>query len=564
MDEPPRCVHPSRVLSTPDRRLLLGALACGAVFAFGLPRLWPLVDVPLGVPSEQLEQQAREALIAEGFPVADWSAASRFTLAKHTLDFVDAAEGREALQGRLRAGSRLARYQVRLKQRGEADHWVVELGGAGQRLAFTHELPEDSPGASLEPEAARVLAVAAARRLLGVELGGDVWLETKASSTDRSARRDHEFRWERRSPTSTLSEAVVVELAGEDLRSARLILTEPASFQRSGRADSSSARAVEAVGYLLAFGCALAGFFVFLQQLGEGRVRLRRTAGLAAFIFCGMLAVWLMEEERLFRSWDPLVPRWLNTVEFVVDRLTRDGWQMLLLLAVIGAADALDRQSGAERGASLWRFLSGRWTHPSVGAASARGFGVGLICGGLLTVLVLALQAAAGAESALQPRGVFFVTLNSATPALASVLFFLNAALIEELGYRFFGGTWLLSVTRRRWLAIAIPALVFGLTHARMDFLPPAEPFWARPLVMTCVGLVWGWALFRFDALTVVLSHWVADLIFFGWPRMASGELWVVLPAVLACFVPLIPALLALGRFGSRREPERGPPARAG
>ena len=83
-------------------------------------------------------------------------------------------------------------------------------------------------------------------------------------------------------------------------------------------------------------------------------------------------------------------------------------------------------------------------------------------------------------------------------------------------------------------------------------------------LVMTCVGLVWGWALFRFDALTVVLSHWVADLIFFGWPRMASGELGLVLPAVLACFVPLIPALLALGRFGSRREPEPGPPARAG
>ncbi len=543
------------MLRPTDRWLLGGALLCGLLFAVGLPRLWPLVDVPMGVASEDLEQQARDLLVAEGFDVSGWSAATRFTMAKGALDFVDRTQGREPLQARLREGSRLARYQIRLKKRGVADDWVVELGGGGQPLSFKHELPEDSPGASLEPAAARAIATEAAARMLRIDVGSALWAETAASSTDRTARRDHEFQWERAEPSSDLHEAVVVELAGEELSSARVILTEPASYQRAERARSSSARALESVGFLLAFICAMAAFFVFLQQLGRGRVRLRRTAALAAFIFLGMLAVWLMEEERLFRTWDPLVPRWLNTVEFVVGRLIRDGWQMLLLLAVIGAADALDRESGAQRGASLWRFLSGRWTHPSVGAASARGFGVGLVCGGVLTGIVLLLQFTVGAEPALQPRGVFFVTLNSATPAMASVVFFLNVALIEELGYRFFGGTWLLSVSRRRWVAIAVPALVFGLSHARMDFLPPADPFWARPLVMTCVGLVWGWALFRFDALTVVLSHWVADLVFFGWPRLSSGESEVVIPAVLACLVPLIPALLLvparlLGRRG--------------
>ena len=75
-----------------------------------------------------------------------------------------------------------------------------------------------------------------------------------------------------------------------------------------------------------------------------------------------------------------------------------------------------------------------------------------------------------------------------------------------------------------------------------MDFLPPAEPFWGRAVVMTLVGCVWGWAFLRYDALTVVLSHYTADLFVFNWPRLASGEAGPVTGASLTLLVPLIPA----------------------
>jgi hypothetical protein len=231
----------------------------------------------------------------------------------------------------------------------------------------------------------------------------------------------------------------------------------------------------------------------------------------------------------------------------------------LVLLALIGAGDALDRSRGADRGASLWTLLAGRVTDPAVGLASFRGVMIGLVCGGVMTFAVLALGLG-GATVSLQPRGFFFYALNSASPALSTLLFFLNVALLEELGYRFFAGTWLLERTGRRWVAIVLPAIVYGLTHTRLDFLPVAEPWWGRALVLTLVGCVWGWAFLRFGALAVVLSHWTADLFIFNWPRLAADDPAIVTAAALTVAVPAVPALLAAIAAGIRRARGRRTP----
>jgi hypothetical protein len=188
-----------------------------------------------------------------------------------------------------------------------------------------------------------------------------------------------------------------------------------------------------------------------------------------------------------------------------------------------------------------------------VGLASARGFAVGLVCGGVMAASTWVLERAAGAYPGVQPTGFFFYALNSSLPSVATLLFFTNIALLEELGYRLFAGSWLLRATRRPWVAILVPAAVYGLTHTGLSFLPPQEPFWGRAVVMTLVGCVWGWAFLRWDALTVVTSHLTADLFIFNWPRLASAHPEVRLAALATVTAPLLPALAALAARGLRR-----------
>jgi hypothetical protein len=64
---------------------------------------------------------------------------------------------------------------------------------------------------------------------------------------------------------------------------------------------------------------------------------------------------------------------------------------------------------------------------------------------------------------------------------------------------------------------------------------------------------VWGWAFFRYDALTVVLSHLSADLFIFNWPRLASGDPGTVALAVATVAVPLLPAAVAGTVWTARR-----------
>jgi len=121
---------------------------------------------------------------------------------------------------------------------------------------------------------------------------------------------------------------------------------------------------------------------------------------------------------------------------------------------------------------------------------------------------------------------------------------------VEELGYRYFAGNVLLRMHMGRIVAAIVPAVVFGAVHANLDFLPPGEPWWYRIIPITLVGVLWGFAFVKWDALTVVLSHWTCDLFLFNQPRLASGDVLILLSALACIAVPLLPAAVNLGLRG--------------
>ncbi len=137
-----------------------------------------------------------------------------------------------------------------------------------------------------------------------------------------------------------------------------------------------------------------------------------------------------------------------------------------------------------------------------------------LFLGAGLSVLALSQL---GLEPLLQPRHLLGYLYDARLPVLSVVGYSLFAALAEECIFRHFGTGMLYERTRKPWLAILLPALVFGFMHASVDFLPTAEPL-VRGTLMTGVGMAWGWLYLKRGFVAVLASHLAVDLLLLSWP----------------------------------------------
>jgi hypothetical protein len=526
-------------------------LAAGLLFFASLGELWPLADADLTVPRASLRERAREHLESLGFDLEGYRAASRIEVDTEALDHVARDLGRARAQAGVREGWPLVSYRVFLKKRGEPIGYRVLLHPSGAALGWTKALDDDHPAERIAIEQARAIAHEALTFGLGLDPAG---LEERAASTSEEvAHRAHTLGYERPLATSPeLRERVTLTIVGREVVSAARRLVVPDAARRAAVVRAAPAVALETLGFTLLSVGAAAAFFVCLGAIRDGSVSPRRVAVWPALAFTCSLAAQMLETANLFAHWEPLWPPWVSAFRYFVLRAGAQVWLPLSLLAVVAAGDALDARTGSGRGATLARLGRGGLFSAEVARDSGRGFLIGLLCGGVMAVGVLMLHQLVGAQTSLQPRGFFFYTLNSASPAATSLLFFLGVALTEELGYRYFAGTWLLHWTGRRWVAVLLPAVVYGLTHTRMDFLPPDGPFWARPLVLAAVGCVWGWAFLRYGALTVVLSHFTADLFIFNWPHLAADDPSARAVAALTVCIPLAPVVVGWIRRRAR------------
>jgi hypothetical protein len=575
------------------------AAAAGLLFFLSLGRLWPLAEADLSVPRATLVARAaaalaRQGILARAADTTDFAIATRLATDEGSLDYVERTLGRDAAQTLIRGGAPLVAHEVLLKRAGDPDARWAMLHPDGTLRGWSRGVQDDAAGARLPVERARAIAGDALTRGLGGVLRDSAWtgaatagalaeawrdapwVETGAASRERPARTDHTFTYERLvrprgdafaavSPTTPadaspaasaggtraeLRERAQLVVSGDRVTFARRWLVVPASGDRAARARAAPVRALQTAGFALLVVGAIGALAVFLLRLRDGSARLGRAAYWSGIVFACAFLTGMLADYALLAGWDPLWPRWVARFTSLAGQSQGTAWMFVLLFAFIAAGDALDRQvTGAGeaggRGATLWRLGRGGIADPAVGLASARGFAVGLICGGVMAATVWLLERTTGAYAGIQPTGFFFYALNSSMPSVATLLFFTNIALLEELGYRLFAGSWLLHTLRRRWIAIVVPAVVYGLTHTGLSFLPPQEPFWGRALVMSLVGCVWGWAFLRWDALTVVTSHLTADLFIFNWPRLASAHPDVRLAALLTVSAPLVPALIA-------------------
>lgn len=533
------------------------AVALAGFFFFSqAPRVWPLVQFPYTASDSLLDAQGRKTLAQAGVVLPAGYTFSR-TLQRNeaAMDFVVRSLGSRAPDSLGQIGLPLLWYRLLYKKEGSPDIYGVQRYANGA-VGWYRRLETDGKGDTLAADSALTICLnGMARTLAGFR--ADQWQLVEKGSRYQDARLDHWFLFERM-VSAGFRMQLKATVSGSVWTQAEASWLLPASEKRAERSRSAWRDA-------LFYGAIVAMAFFSVLALRIVLITLRNGTARPAIaakpvLWLGMLLAisYAFDSARLYVEWDPLWPRWLASAKNVVQRLLYDIPMLLLLFFLALAGDATERKMGWNRAARLWDFLSGRGDWRVILGNVIQGYGVAFVAGALLVAFQLAFIMGGGRVQ-VQPQGFFGFALDSSSPGLATLVFFLQIALLEELGYRLFAQSLISGRWPHRWgrcLAVVLPSLVFGAIHAPMYFLPPLDPWWGRVLVMACIGVLWSFAAWRYGLLVVVVAHWVSDLFIFNWPRLAAGGV-SALQAVLTVSFPLLMVLLAtiftsVRRGGSR------------
>jgi ribosomal protein S18 acetylase RimI-like enzyme len=146
---------------------------------------------------------------------------------------------------------------------------------------------------------------------------------------------------------------------------------------------------------------------------------------------------------------------------------------------------------------------------------------------------------------------------STAAPWIAPLLVGLQAAVYEEFLFRLFAISFLYLLIRRWWVALLVPAAIWGFSHP--TYL--TAPVYLRGVELTLVGLVYGYFLVRYDVLTTIVAHYTYNAVVVGLPLLRSHEPYFFYSGLVVAAMPALPLLpglyVAAKRWfsGAAREP---------
>lgn len=534
--------------------LLAGVL--GAAFAFQYFFIaFPEASVDFRVTREEAVARAQKFLNDQGHLVSDYQSSVVFSVDNNAKTYLEREVGLE-VANRLTAGDVIIWWwDVRFFLPQQQEEFRVAVDPSGRVVGTRHVVEEARAGAKLESEAARALAEALLREHIKLDLAGYTYLPGEANPTERPNRRDWSFTWERR--VATLEQLkkdapyhVRVTVKGDKADGYQEFLKVPEAWERDYeklRSSNTFFQLVAQVPYAFLMG---AVFLVLFDLARRGLVQwhgaLKLGLVLAALFFVMNVNEW------------PLTRHGYDTNSSYEGFLV----QSLAMAALASVALALLATLSVASGEPLYR-----GDHPNkllLGAAfTRRSWREGVQSKEFFMASVIGLAMAAahigfvvafyllGKDIGFwAPQEIKYTdAVSTALPWIYPLAISLYAATSEEFMFRLFAIPLLLRLTKSKWVAVIVPAFIWGFLHSAY----PQQPGWVRGVEVGFIGIVAGWVMLRWGILATLIWHYTVDALLIGLFLLRSENFYFQVSGYVVVALTLFPLLFAAGAYAVRR-----------
>jgi len=519
---------------------ILISVACTAWAVMNFARAFPLVTLDVTMDREAATAAADDLAITRGWgPPEPVRRAVQFSLDNQVQSFVELEAGGKEAYTEMLAGDLYSPYtwRVRRFREGETNETLIRFRPDGTAYGFRERVPEDEPGATLEPEAAQALAEAAVAEGWDVDLG-EYELVEASHEVRPGGRTDHTLVYER--PDVTIGEGryrLQLTVSGDRFTELTHFIKIPEAFDRRYQ-EMRSANDAIATGSLFAIailymagGCVVGLFFL----LKERWVIWKPAIKWALFIAFLQALVVLNQWPLLWMGYDTAISSTTFALQQIAVALAQlVGMGSVLALSFI-AAESLGRRAFPHH-LQLWKAWSGEAaaTPTMLGQTVAGYLLIGIFFAYEVWLYLFTSQHFDwwSPSSALTDPDV----LANIFPWLTSVAISLQAGFWEECLFRAvpiataallgkkFGKPWL-------WIsgAMILQAVIFGAGHANY----PAQPAYARLVELIIPALGFGGLYLLFGLVPAIIFHFAFDVVWFALPLFAANTpgIWISGPA---------------------------------
>src|SRR5260221_13956657 len=120
----------------------------------------------------------------------------------------------------------------------------------------------------------------------------------------------------------------------------------------------------------------------------------------------------------------------------------------------------------------------------------------------------------------------------------------------EDFTFRLFAIPFFMRISRSRWIAIIVPAFLWGFLHSNY----PQEPAYIRGVEVGLIGIVAGIVMLRYGILSTLIWHYTVDASLVGLFLVRSDNLYFKISGVIVGLAAAAPLLFSLASYLKRGE----------
>ena len=545
---------PEDRLTGTDKRALILWMALGLLGVWFAHRYFfqafPEASVDFKVSRAEAQARAKQFVEGMGENLQGYQSAITFEVDDNAKTYLERELGLKQANQLMSSELNIWFWEVRFFRPLQQEEYQVRVNPAGKIVAYEHKIEEARAGKSLGREEAQSTAEEFLQKKLGTELSNWQFLPEEANSQTKPNRVDWSFTWERRGfKAKEAPYRLEVGLQGETIGEAQEYLKVPEAWTQNYkrlRNGNDTLAFVFAVPYFMLIGAA-AWIAIALSRKGQISWGLPVKLGIvvAVLLFLQSLNSWPLWSAQ-YRTTDSYVSFIASQIGFALFGAVVTG--ALTVTLILPAGEILYRGTQPDRlrlskAFTLRGFKSKEFFSSSIVGLSMAAGHIGFI----VAFYMIGSKLGVWAPQELNYEN----SVSTVFPWISGAAIGITAATSEEFLFRLFAIPFFARLTRFRWIAVFVPAFLWGFLHSNY----PQEPAYIRGLEVGLIGIVAGYVILRWGIVATLVWHYTVDASLVGLLLIRSDNVYFRISGIVVALAAVIPlaysglTYLKRGRF---------------